>query len=543
MTDILPKKNVATAKADRLKGQRFLQVLNALFSTAKIHMDNNTLLQNCADNFSQSIEELLRFDDEINLVASVGCFYLQQEKVFLQRNTSGLARKMLSYFEKRQVEGLRFNRSAAYVSHEDILTFARLLNQAKDEKDPLFRLQSMLEEKNYHWVEIINTSQAQSLASIFSAPGEQTARGGQAGEDVSGQKTTKTRNEQPRNTTGGQEATPQQDSHKKPVSARRRRRRRRTRKAVLTYSYAMHSLHEVAERLNKNKNAGLGKSVQLVQNMVDLVMNDDNVLLDLSTIRDYDDYTFTHSINVAILSLCLGHRIGLSKVSLSRLGLSALFHDLGKIDIPKEILNKPAKLTDKEFGVIKQHSINSVRRILRLRASYDRKASIILPPFEHHLRYDLSGYPKTPRKTPISLFGRIITIADVYDAITGPRIYRKNYMSPDKALGVMLKDSGTVFDPILLKVFINMLGIYPVGTVLFFEDGRMGLVAQAPDETVDPEALWVLLLEKNKDGGYRKGDYLNLGMWNPDTGTFNRRIIKTVHPADLGIQPTEFLLL
>lgn len=536
MPDI-PSKKVAP-----LEGQRFLQVLNALFSTAKIHLDNNLLLQNCAENFSQSIKELLQLDDEVNLLASVGCFYLQQEKIFLQRNISGLARKMLGYFEKRQIEGLRFNRSAAYVSHEDIIAFARLLNQAKDEEDPLFRIQSMLDEKSYHWVEIINTAQAQSLASIFSSTEGEAPRGSQTSEGGSGQKTTESRNEQSRETTADRKTGHREDSRKKPPSAHRRRRRRRTSKAILTYSYAMHSLHEIAERLNSNKAAGLGKSVQLVQNMVDLVMNDDNVLLDLSTIRDYDDYTFTHSINVSILSLCLGHRIGLSKVSLSRLGLSALFHDLGKIDIPKEILNKPTKLTEKEFGIMKQHSINSVRRILKLRASYDRKASIILPPFEHHLRYDLSGYPKTPRKTPISLFGRIITISDVYDAITGPRIYRKSYMSPDKALGYMLKDSGKVFDPILLKVFINMLGIYPIGTVLIFENNEMGLVAQAPDETVDPEALWVLLLKKNENGGYEKGAYLNLGMWNSDTGTFNRRILRTIHPADLGIQPTEFLL-
>lgn len=536
MPDI-PSKKVAP-----LEGQRFLQVLNALFSTAKIHLDNNLLLQNCAENFSQSIKELLQLDDEVNLLASVGCFYLQQEKIFLQRNISGLARKMLGYFEKRQIEGLRFNRSAAYVSHEDIIAFARLLNQAKDEEDPLFRIQSMLDEKSYHWVEIINTAQAQSLASIFSSTEGEAPRGSQTSEGGSGQKTTESRNEQSRETTADRKTGHREDSRKKPPSAHRRRRRRRTSKAILTYSYAMHSLHEIAERLNSNKAAGLGKSVQLVQNMVDLVMNDDNVLLDLSTIRDYDDYTFTHSINVSILSLCLGHRIGLSKVSLSRLGLSALFHDLGKIDIPKEILNKPTKLTEKEFGIMKQHSINSVRRILKLRASYDRKASIILPPFEHHLRYDLSGYPKTPRKTPISLFGRIITISDVYDAITGPRIYRKSYMSPDKALGCMLKDSGKVFDPILLKVFINMLGIYPIGTVLIFENNEMGLVAQAPDETVDPEALWVLLLKKNENGGYEKGAYLNLGMWNSDTGTFNRRILRTIHPADLGIQPTEFLL-
>jgi HD-GYP domain-containing protein (c-di-GMP phosphodiesterase class II) len=516
-------------------------------STARIHLDNNSLLQNCADSFAAIIEECLQFDDEINLLASVGCFYMQQEKVGLQRNAAGLARKMLTYFSDRKIEGLRFKRSAAYVSQEEMLAFIRLMNRAANEKDPSFWLQSMLEENNYHWVELIDTTQAQSLATIFmNKEGAAPA----AGDSAPG-KTIPSSTSAPGQPAGEAKNTASQGApEKRDVprgkagnSRRNRRHRRRTKKAILTYSSAMHSLQDVAQRLAANKNAGLGKSVQLVQNMVDLIMNDDNVLLDLSTIRDYDDYTFTHSINVAILSLCLGNRIGLSKVLLSRLGLSALFHDLGKIDIPKEIINKPGKLTSEEFGIIQQHSIYSVRRILRLRASFDRKASIMLAPFEHHLRYDLSGYPKTPRKKPISLFGRIITIADVYDAVTAPRIYRESYMSPDRALGLMLKDSGTIFDPILLKIFISMLGVYPIGTVLIFNKDELGIVAHAPDETVDPGALWVLLLKKKEDGGYRKGSYLNLGMWNPETEMFNRKIAQTRHPADLGIQPAEFLLL
>jgi HD-GYP domain-containing protein (c-di-GMP phosphodiesterase class II) len=544
-----PQQKVAPTQAmDPLLGQRFLQVLNSLFSTAKIHLDNNKLLQNSVDNFAKIIEELLRFDDEINLLASVGCFYLQQEKVALQRNAAGLARKMLAYFEKRQLEGLRFKRSTAYASHDDILAFVRLLNQAENEKEPSFWLQSKLEEMGFYWVEIIDTAQAQSLAAIFEdkkkeASSAKTSR--IKGDNVDSNTTAPEDEQAQAKATGAGNTTQKQHNkrqEKKTLSARERKRQRRTRKAVLTYSYAMHSLQDVADRLTTNKSTSLGKSVQLIQSMVDLIMSDDNVLLDLSTIRDYDDYTFTHSINVSILSLCLGHRIDLSKLSLSRLGLSALFHDLGKIDIPKEIINKPGKLTDNEFIVVKQHSMNSVRRILRLRASYDRKAGILLPPFEHHLRYDLAGYPKTPRNKPISLFGRIITIADFYDAITAPRIYRKSYLSPDKALGLMLKDSGTMFDPILLKVFINMLGVYPIGTVLVFDNTEMGLVTHAPDEDVDPEALWALLLEKDENGGFRKGAYINLGMWNPEVGRFNRPIEKTLHPADLGIQPAEFLV-
>ena len=544
MAERKPMPTPVIRDGDPLMGQRFLQSLNALFSTARIHLDNNRLLQNCVATFSQILEELLQLDDEINLIASVGCFYLQQEKVNLERNAQALGRKMLTYFEERKIEGLRFNRSAAYVSADDFLVFIRLLNDAADKKDPLYWLQTKLEVKNFTWVEIIDTTRAQSLAAIFTsdqagAPTGDKGRQTEAAPAPAGpQKTESTRQPKSRQLS----RQPGKTGRKKGLSAKKRRKQRRTQKAVLTYSYAMHSLQDVAARLATNKNAGLGKSVQLVQNMVDLIMNDDNVLLDLSTIRDYDDYTFTHSINVSILALCLGHRIGLSKVALSRLGLSALFHDLGKIDIPKEVLNKPGKLDPQEYEVIKQHSLNSVRRILRLRASFDRKAGIMLPPFEHHLRYDLSGYPKTPRKKPISLFGRIITIADVYDAVTAPRIYRNTYLSPDKALGFMLKDSGKVFDPILLKVFINMLGVYPIGTVLVFENKEMGMVSHAPDETMEPSSLWALLLEKQGNGKFKKGAYINLGTWNPETGSFNRKVAETLHPADLGIQPAEYLL-
>jgi len=520
---------------DPLLGQRFLQALNALLSTAKIHLDNNKLLQDSVQTFAKIIEECLQYDDEINLIAAVGGFYLQQEKVGLQRNLAGLGRKLLLYFSDRQIDGLRFKRSTAYASRTDLLDFIRLLNKSKNEKDPVHWLYSMLEEKRFNWVELIDTNQAQSLASIFDAgAGNPTSAVIKNQENAVASRASVNKKQTAHRQKTGKKA------QKKSLAGRRKKRR--TQRALLTYSSAMHSLKDVAKRLAGNKNAGMGKSVQLVQNMVDMIMNDDNVLLDLSTIRDYDDYTFTHSINVSILSLCLGHRIGLSKVLLARLGLSALFHDLGKIDIPKEVLNKPGKLDADEFKIIQNHSIYSVRRILRLRASYDRKAGIMLPPFEHHLRYDLGGYPKTPRKNPISLFGRIITIADVYDAVTAPRVYRDSYMSQDKALGLMLQDSGTMFDPILLKVFINMLGIYPVGTVLVLDDAQLGLVTHAPEDADDQGALWIVHLKRLENGGYEKGEYLNLGTWDPKTKMFNRAIHQTHHPADLGIQPAEFLI-
>jgi len=294
--------------------------------------------------------------------------------------------------------------------------------------------------------------------------------------------------------------------------------------------------------VSTNRKSGIKKALRMVHKMIDMVTEDSNVLLGLSTIRDYDDYTYTHSLNVAILSLCLGQRIGLSKKSLEILTLSALFHDLGKIDVPKNILKKPGKLSYLEFKELKNTSLYSVRRILLLKTSPQKKTEMLLGPFEHHLKFDLSGYPRTPRNKPLSLFGRIIAIADVFDAITAPRVYRPFAISPDRSLSMMQEGAGRDFDPTLLKVFINMIGVYPIGTVLHLDGGEMGLVAKYSGETGKDRDLWVQLLTPQPSGKFTKGELINLGPFDAAGKKFNRAITGSTHPATYNIQPADFLL-
>ena len=224
------------------------------------------------------------------------------------------------------------------------------------------------------------------------------------------------------------------------------------------------------------------------------------------------------------------------------MSLAALFHDLGKTDVPREILNKPGPLNDLELQVMKKHSLDSVRRIIRLKTTRQKKAGLLLPPFEHHLKYDLSGYPKTPRKKPLSLFGRIVCIADVFDALTAPRVYRPVAWSPDRALGFMLERSGKDFDPLLLKVFINMIGVYPVGTLLRLDNEDIGLVSRYAEGEDGRKELWLQLLCPEEGGGFRKDELINLGSWNPATASFARPVQESLHPSVYGIQPAEFLL-
>lgn len=477
-----------------------MQAFVNLLTVSRIYEDNNQQVLHCVKGLKRIASQLLKDTNELSLVVTDGVLYLQEEKIYSQRTLATLFRKLVKYFEERQIDGLFFYHDLQNRPTAELVSFARTFNDSIKQKNPFVWLTIELNKENFSWVKLYKHEEPESMLDVLS------------------------------------EALAETDDLERQAAIKAKQ------KAISTYSCTMESLDEVTGKILAGRGGSICKSVHLVQNMVDLILAKDTTLVGLSTIRDYDDYLFTHSVNVAILSIWLGQRIGLSKLSLERLGLSGLFHDLGKLDISKGILNKPDKLLDKEFAELKKHTLNSVERIIRLRTSYEKKAQILLAPFEHHLKFDLSGYPKSPRKTPQSLFSRIVAIADMYDAVTSPRVYRAAIWSPDKALGEMLKESNRSFDPVLLKVFVNLMGIYPVGTILKFKDDRIGLVAQYDSRTEEPARLQVLTLERDGSGGYYKGEMLDLGPLDPETCQFTVPIAGSYHPSEFGIQPAEFLV-
>jgi len=520
--------------------QRFIQVFHLLISSARIHQNNNKTLIYSVNQFIKIVHLLCHEENEVTLLFTEGGFYLQEEKINFELHAASFAHSMLKFFEERNLSGLRFHDSIQTAPVPEVATFARLLIDVDKHDDGQAWFERKLEEQRLTWVEHLQVSQVSlnkeqenkqpgsgqvSPATTSPHSGRKAPeKGKQAGQ----------RDGQTDSGSGGDLSGPAKTAHEL--------RNKKRKNAIQTYGYAVLSLQDVAQKISSNKRASIKKTMRMVQSMIDMVVDDNNMFLSLSTIRDYDDYTFTHSINVAILSICLGHKIKLSKPLLETLSLSALFHDLGKIDVPRSILNKPGRLTNQELNVMKRHALDSVRRIIKLKTTRKRKSNLLLPPFEHHLKYDLSGYPKTPRKRPISLFGRIIAIADVYDAITAPRVYRPVAWSPDRALGLMLDESGTSFDPILLKVFINMIGVYPVGTLLKLDQDEMGLVAKYSGEAEQGKELWVQLLAPVSDREFEKGELINLGSLDIKSGTFKRPIVESYHPSTFGIQPAEYIM-
>jgi HD-GYP domain-containing protein (c-di-GMP phosphodiesterase class II) len=475
-------------KINNQNGANFLVAINNLGQITRLYEDNNKLVTENIDKFITLIKQAGDGEEDIDIRLSEGRFYYQGRKLLLRRSNAKLFNRMVPFFEDRGISGLNFHIAPEYLTPEKIICFFRLANQSTGHSAPFNWLTDKLIENEIRWVTV--SKEHYPPQNRWDAP-----------QDESGRKKTLVRK---------------------------------------SYAGALKSTREIAQKLSSNKPVGIRNAVRFVQNMTDIIMEDETLFMCISTVRVYDDYTYTHSLNVSILAMCLGKRIGLGKESLERLGLCGLFHDLGKVEIPVKVLNKKGALSKEEFALLQTHTMHSARLILRLKAKNERKRKLLVPPFEHHMGYDHSGYPKTPTGPRISLFGRILTIVDVYDAITSPRVYRKKTYSPDEALKKIMAEAGTHFDPILVKVFVNMLGKYPVGTLVELDNGEIGLV-QKPSEDLLTRPVVQLLIPEEKTG-YRKGAVIDLSDRDEETGHYLHNITKSLHPSKLGIQPAEFFL-
>jgi len=303
---------------------------------------------------------------------------------------------------------------------------------------------------------------------------------------------------------------------------------------------AIGTIDEMITHIKGKQHADVRKLKRLAQKAVHLVMEDESILLGMATIKNYDEYTFNHSVNVSIYSLTIGRRLGLSKKALTELGLTALLHDIGKSKIPKEVLNKPGLFNDGEWGLMKQHPLMGVEISLNLKELGEINPRIVIGIFDHHLREDLTGYPKLFRKKEVSLFGRIIQIADAYDAMTTAKNYRKGPYTPEQALAIMMREREVHFDSILLKVFIGLVGIFPVGSLVLLNNHEMGIVYKAnPDpKWLDRPQVIIVARDGKKDV---KKEMVDLTQ-RDEGGQFKRTIVKTLDPNKFHIDIAKYFL-
>jgi putative nucleotidyltransferase with HDIG domain len=282
----------------------------------------------------------------------------------------------------------------------------------------------------------------------------------------------------------------------------------------------------------------LKKAKRMVVSMVNHILNEEQLLLGMASIKNYDEYTYHHSVNVSIFSIALGQRLGLSMKQLTELGMVALFHDIGKMEIPTEILNKPTSLTDEEWRVMKKHPVDGVRILFKMRRmDYSSMRSVIVA-FEHHMFYNNTGYPAVKKYPSLDLFSRIVSLADQYDAMTSARVYSRTPMSPDKALNLMMKQAGTQLDPLLLQFFINMVGVYPIGTLVMLDSNELGLVYEVNPIFVDRPHVVILTDTQGKQANVYPFDLSE----KKAEGGYAKSIVKTMDANAYKVNLAEFLL-
>jgi len=300
------------------------------------------------------------------------------------------------------------------------------------------------------------------------------------------------------------------------------------------------SIKEMLTQIKGKQYADVRKLKRLAQKAVHLIIEDESILLGMTTIKNYDEYTFNHSVNVSIYSLAMGKRLGFSKKTLTELGITALLHDIGKSKIPREVLNKPASLNEEEWGIMKKHPLMGVEIVLNLKQLGEINPRMVVGIFDHHLKSDLSGYPKLFRKKEVSLFGRIIQIADSYDAMSTPRIYKKTPYTPEQALAIMLREKTVHFDPLLLKIFIGLVGIFPIGSLVLLNTRELGIVYKPSHDARWLERPIVILVARDEKGDVKK-EVIDLTETD-GAGHYKRSIVKTLDPYQYHIDIAKYFL-
>ena len=238
------------------------------------------------------------------------------------------------------------------------------------------------------------------------------------------------------------------------------------------YNHAAATIKNIFTMARRDRDVDIISVKDTVNDILNKVMENETIMLQLTGIRDIDNYTFLHSVDVCIYSIIIGKKLGYGSEPLMTLGMGSILHDIGKCKVPVEILQKPEKLTDDEFHTMKLHTVYGYEII---KNSYQLSTKIANIAFQHHEKWDGSGYPMGISDNEIDPLSRIVALADVYDALTSDRVYKKREL-PHMAAEYIKNNAGVLFDPYIVDLFINSIAVYSEGTLVLLSTGEVGSV-------------------------------------------------------------------
>ena len=304
-----------------------------------------------------------------------------------------------------------------------------------------------------------------------------------------------------------------------------------------TYFSAVSQFKDFSKKIDAGEEVAIKNANFIIRAIVDRVIDEEQTLLSMTYIKNYDEYTFYHSVNVSILAVTMGSRLGLNRRELFELGISGFFHDVGKIRVPHEILNKPAKLDDAEWDIMKSHPAKGVGCLLGKKNFSRLAVRSAIVSFEHHLTQDSSGYPRVSINYNQDLYSKVISIADRFDAMTASRIYTKKPKSPEEAVAILSEGVGKDVDATLLRIFIDTVGIFPIGTVVLLDTCELAVVYRVNSIFLDRPQVVLVTDSKGNRVERQVIDLTERGI----NKHYTRSIKSTVDPSKFNINIVEFL--
>lgn len=304
-----------------------------------------------------------------------------------------------------------------------------------------------------------------------------------------------------------------------PLDARQRARR--------LYHAAVEGAEQVVARSAAQGRPALQQARRVVQPLVDQVMKSEYSILGMTALREHDEHTYAHCVNVSVLSIRIGQVLGLSRQELANLGVAALLHDVGKIMVPTAILQKAGKLEPNEWDAIRRHPLEGFKLVCRMPHLTQLTLTTARVALQHHVSLDGSGYPASVDATRVSTVARIVAVADFFDAVTAHRAYRKRPLTPFEALHLILRVERAKFDPAPVWALLQAVGHYPAGTVLQMRSGFV-LLSLAPSAEDPRRPMCRVLLRP--DGSSPPDDAPEY--WEPMPET--DRVLRVLSPEEFG---------
>ncbi len=424
MNERMPMRSSSAGAGDgdreRDLGSTLLLRFNGALRGVRMYGSQNPTLRQLLRDLLETVDALR--EDEVSLIGMGDYFYVNGVRLKAQASQIGLFRSMMVEFEVRALGGLRF---LPGLTAQELEGFLKLMLAASDAA----RGEQLPEEATRAGMAHVIPLRARDLRAqdeLDEDPGERNAAG---------------------------------ERHR----------------AQRTFWRAVHGTRNLVLGAAKSGRPALRQARRLVQPMVDSLMKNEYSILGLTALKEHDEYTYAHCVNVSVLSIGMGQVLGFSRQSLANLGVAGLLHDIGKIAVPADVLQKPGKLSPEEWQLVRRHPLEGLMMVGRMPGLTRLTVESMRVCFEHHMTMDRGGYPQIPPHRSPATSSRIVAAADFFDAITAHRSYRRRALTPFEALSMLLGPERAHFDPAVLWALVQSVGLYPAGTALMTQSSHVVL--------------------------------------------------------------------